>query len=193
MSYEVFKSELENYQKEYYPDSAGKYFGKATQTKLENLSYKYAIGLSVVTEHYLIAMFEVLKDKVDKEQDHYYIEAMKKMVADDYRQVWYKINNKLQSEIATSKEQRASEWAKWRNAARKIIKSDETRMQRVIDKIHAEIDSGQHGPAKVHALETLVTRYTAYLKKAKNPEAIGHFSQRLRDYPHITTFLVKPK
>ena len=187
MSFEVFKSELKEYALAKYPESQGSYFGKATQTKLENLSYKYGIGFSQVLELYLTALFEVIAPKVNRDLDSYYVSAMQAMLSDDYRQVWYKINNKLQSKIALSGAQRAKEWAKWRNGARKIIKNDHIRLTAHVESLQAKLDSGDLPELKADAIKSAISRYKLYLAKAKNPEAIGHFAQRLHDYPHITT------
>lgn len=166
---------------------------KGTKTMITNLAAKYKKKEHVVLGIYHDCLYEVIKEKVGTGTVEEYENALKSLVANDFRNIWYKVNNALQNIVREEGGKRAKEWAKFRKNAQEILKNDIVVLGGIIDRMEAKIASGNVPKLKVKIMTANIKIYKEYLIKAQNPESIGHFTQRLRDYPYLKSFLYKPK
>ena len=180
MSRNVFKSSFDD-------------LSKGTKTMITNLAAKYKKNEQVVLEIYHDCLYEVVKEKVGNGTVEDYENAAKSLVANDFRNIWYKVNNALQDVVREEGGKRAKDWAKFRKNAKEILKNDIVVLGGIIDRMEAKIASGNVPKLKVKIMAANIKIYKEYLIKAENPESIGHFTQRLRDYPYLKSFLFKPK
>lgn len=164
---------------------------KGTKTMITNLAAKYKMNEQVVLEMYHDCLYKVVEEKFGTgtvEEN-----AAKSLEANDFRNIWYKVNNSLQEIVREDGGKKAKEWAKFRKKAKEILKNDRVVLGGIVDRMEAKIASGNVPKLKAKIMASNIKIYKEYLVKAENPESIGHFTQRLRDYPYIKSFLFKPK
>lgn len=166
---------------------------KGTKTMITNLAVKYKKKEQVVLEKYHDCLYEVVKEKVDTGKAADYKNALKSLEANDFRIIWYKVNNSLQAIVRDDGGKNAKEWSKFRKKAREILENDRVVLGGIVERMEAKLASGNVPKLKAKIMRENIKIYKEYLVKAENPESIGHFTQRLRDYPYMKSFLFKPK
>lgn len=180
MSYVIFKSSLEPPQ-------------PRTITMLTNVAEKYGVTLTKVKNMYFRGIYDVLVEKETKPTKLAYSRALSKLEPEDYRHIWYKLHNKLQESVKAVGGKDAKELAKLEAEAKDIIKSDIARLTRKVAKLEKDLDSGELDRLQKGLAKEKIAMYREYMRKAKNKESLGHFTQMLRDHPDLTSFLFKPK
>jgi hypothetical protein len=180
MSYSIFKKALTDPQ-------------QRTVTMLTNVAEKYGLTYTKAKNSYFQALFEVVSEKVAKPTKLGYADALSKLQPEEYRIVWYKLHNKLQSEVGEQGGKQAKTLAKLQAEAQAIIKSDIARLSLRVKKLERDVASGTLNRLQKGLAKEKIAMYREYLRKAKNKESLGHFTQMLRDHPDLTSFLFKPK
>lgn len=180
MSYAIFKASLTPPQ-------------PRTVTMLTNVAEKYGTTLTKVKNMYFRGIYDVLTEKGVKKTKSGYVAGLEALQPEDFRAIWYKLHNKLQTSVEVEGGKKAKSLKVIQDETKEIIKADIVRLTRRINKMEKDIEEGKLGRYEKGLAKEKIAMYREYLRKAKNKESLGHFTQMLRDHPDLTSFLFKPK
>lgn len=160
---------------------------------LTNVADKYFMSFTKVKNMYFKGLFDVVEENGAEPTQEGYSLTLSKLEADDYRKIWYKLHTNLQKLVKKEGGKPAKTLAGIQAETKEILKSDLKRLARRVVVMKKNITAGSYNRyEKSMALEN-IGLYEAYMVKAKNKEALGHFTQMLRDNPELSSFLFKPK
>lgn len=163
-----------------------------TLTLLANIAKKYGVGKVAVKNMYFRCLFDHIQSLNVKATKVAYELALSKLGPDDFRQIWYCLNNKCQAKLLEEKpdSDKAKDIAEHQELAKKILAKDVKRLKLEIAKLKVKKFPTRYEREEA---KSRIEKYEEFVKKASNPKSLGHYTQKVMAKPTLKSFIFTDK